>query len=124
MHPKYDMKKLDGKIYVLDGRLGYATYYFHFGAPYTDYSNYPGSLADGSKIPEKKPFENWTWDPATRKFTADVNWSSPFSGYDKWKYECVFSEDFKKINGGGITYMSTTGPDTSFCPFGPDGFDF
>ena len=125
MHPKKDLKNLDGKIFVLNGRLGYATYYFRFNGPYTDYSDYPNTLDNGENAGEK-PFENWSYDQATRKFTADVNWEAPyqFGGKDKWTYECIFNEDFSKIVGGGITYLTTSRGGSSFCAFGPSGFDF
>ena len=39
-----DLGDLVGRMYVLDGRLGYATYCFEPGFPYTDYHKYGGSL--------------------------------------------------------------------------------
>ena len=67
-----------GSAFLQNGRPGVAAY--HFDGPddcYISYENAPSSwkLADGEKPPERKAFDNPTWDPATRTFTATVDWS-------------------------------------------------
>merc|ERR1712150_406477 len=67
-------------------------------------------LDDGSAPPAKKPFDNPTFDAATRTFRGTILWEVLFHGDARWEYEMVFAEDFGSIVGG---HMSAFGPNGS-----------
>ena len=99
-------------IYVQGGTKGVASYHFSEEESYISYSAAPPiwQLDDGSSPPEKKPFEDISYDPLTRMFKGVVNWTPvSFHGDSKWVYRIIFSEDFLEIEGGEVTAYNTEG---------------
>jgi len=70
-----------GQVYIL-GKLGVGSY--HFGkAVDQSYISYEGlAVFRLYNIPEKKYFENATYDYYKRKFTGEVNWTIPITPRD------------------------------------------
>jgi len=94
-----------------------ASYHFE-DKPYISYANVPSNwrLDDGSAPPEKKYFENPSYDVATRTFTGTVSWGEvPFAGMVSWKYTMVFRGDFGAIESGTLlTTYDDGSEDTSY----------
>jgi len=88
---------------------------YHFVGPhdcYISFASAPASwkLDDGSPPPAKKPFEEPTYDAATRTFRGVVNWDDvPFEGCTRWVYEMVFSDSFAIICAGKMEAFSSDG---------------
>lgn len=106
-----------GAAYLQRGTPGVAAY--HFEAPdscYISYEHAPDGwrLDDGSRPPDKKPFDNPMYDAATRTFTGSIDWSdAPFNGAARWEYEMIFAEDFVLISGGQLNCFDIEGNHTS-----------
>ena len=67
-----------GSAFLQNGRPGVAAYHFDsIEDCYISYAAAPDGwrLADGAKPPARKPFDTPVWEPATRTFTATVDWS-------------------------------------------------
>ena len=95
-----------GNVYIQGNQRGLASYHFEEGESYISYSTAPPfwRLDDGTSPPERKPFENASYDPATRTFKATVNWRPvTFHNDSRWEYRIVFSQDFMTISGGEVT---------------------
>lgn len=108
---------LFGCVFVQrSSRLGFASY--HFDAEDDCYISYEGApnswrLDDGSKPPERKPFQDCRYDPSTRTFQGVVDWDPPFFGDTHWEYTLTFAEDFSAVVDG---VMTGHGPPMSFRP--------
>lgn len=92
-------------VYVQGHTEGLASYHFSEEESYISYAAAPPiwRLDNGQPPPEKKLFENCSFNPETRTFTADVNWTPvAFHGDAKWVYRIVFSEDFMEIESGEV----------------------
>ena len=110
-----------GSAFLQNGRPGVAAYHFDsIEDCYISYENAPSSwkLANGEKPPARKPFDNPVWDPATRTFTATVDWSAnAFGGAARWEYTMVFSDDFAFIAGGACRSFDADGQSTRVSTF-------
>jgi hypothetical protein len=79
---------------------------YHFeslDACYISYSEAPDNwlLDDGSRLPQRKMFEDCSYDANTRTFRATVRWrEAPVEGSVRWDYRMVFSDDFCIIAAG------------------------
>ena len=64
------------------------------GQPYVNYENCGSwKLTDGSPMPNKKYFENWSFDQETRTFKGELNWSEKnFNKCNKTTHICLFDE--------------------------------
>ena len=105
-----------GGVYVQGNTVGLASYHFEEAGSYICYSSAPPfwRLDDGTPPPERKPFENSSYDPETRTFRGVVNWSPvAFHGDSRWVYRIVFSEDFMAIEGGEVTAYQTQQEESS-----------
>eukprot|EP00403_Amphidinium_massartii_P041112 CAMPEP_0178450564 /NCGR_PEP_ID=MMETSP0689_2-20121128/43192_1 /TAXON_ID=160604 /ORGANISM="Amphidinium massartii, Strain CS-259" /LENGTH=408 /DNA_ID=CAMNT_0020076039 /DNA_START=20 /DNA_END=1243 /DNA_ORIENTATION=- len=99
-----------GNVYVQGAMYasfleGVASYHFDSETDgYISYSNAPAAwlLEDGSRPPQKKPFQDMQYDADRRTFKATVTWDPPFMAQSRWEYEMVFSEDFSCICGGHL----------------------
>lgn len=92
-------------VYVQGQTVGLASYHFSEEESYISYESAPliWRLDDGTPPPEKKPFENASFNLETRTFTGDINWTPvSFNGDAKWVYRIVFSEDFMEIESGEV----------------------
>ena len=101
-----------GSIYVQGNKEGLASYHFEEEESYISYSAAPPywRLDDGTPPPEKKSFEETSYDPDTRTFKAVVNWSPvAFHKDSRWEYRIVFSEDFLTTEGGEVTAYQSEG---------------
>jgi len=85
---------------------GIASYHFDSIDPvdcYISYDNAPDTwrLDDGSPPPNKKPFENVSYDERTRIFEGTILWDPrTFADSIRWVYEIHFAEDFSAIISG------------------------
>merc|ERR1712226_141049 len=113
--PKEEIKKDDkkdsdsalGSVYIQSLGLGAASYHIGNKASesYISYENAPSSWKrkDGSKPPAKKYFDNATYDTEKKTFKGTINWGqNTMSGFAKWEYEIIFSEDFETVKGGTV----------------------
>lgn len=88
---------------------------YHFDSPqscYIDYSLAPDdwALDDGSRLPQRKMFEDCSYDAASRTFRASVRWSEvSIGGTVRWDYRLIFSDDFRIIAGGDIASFDGAG---------------
>lgn len=94
-----------GGVYVQCNTVGLASYHFDEVESYISYSSAPPQwrLDDGTPPPERKPFENSSYDPESRTFRGVINWPITFGEDSKWVYRIVFSEDYMQIDGGEVT---------------------
>lgn len=112
-----------GQVYVQSGGWGFASYHFEDGGPYISYESglskdFP-TLDDGSQPPPRKPFEDVSFDPATRTFRGTVSWApATWQGSDRWDYEMVFSSDFGEIVGGGVRWHFQDRQKEKFARYG------
>ena len=68
--------------------------------------------------PARKPFDVPVWEPATRTFTATVEWGeNTFGGDARWEYTMVFSDDFAFIAGGACRKFDADGQSTGVSAF-------
>ena len=94
------------------GTEGLESYHFEKDNSYISYAAAPSmwQLDNGKPVPEKKQFQNESYNQETRTFTGIVEWSPvPFNGYSKQEYEMVFSEDLLEIEGGKVIYYDAGG---------------
>jgi hypothetical protein len=106
-----EVTSIFGQVYVQkDGGLGCASFHFESEASaYISYANANPSWKLGESV-GKKPFTSPSYDPETRTFQGTIEWGEDgvhnAHENDKvdtlWKYTLKFSEDFKKIKGGGV----------------------
>jgi len=92
--------------------VGAASYHFNLEEPYISYENAPENwkLDDGSELPAKKKFTNWSYDGDARKFCAEIRWEPvTFYGENLWVYEMVFNENFTEIESGECKRYLTEG---------------
>ena len=110
-----------GSAFLQNGRPGVAAYHFDsIEDCYISYENAPSSwkLANGEKPPARKPFDVPVWEPATRTFTATVEWGeNTFGGDARWEYTMVFSDDFAFIAGGACRKFDADGQSTGVSTF-------
>ena len=102
------------QLYVQNGEIGLASYWFDSNLKKSyilyDPNVCPWFLDDGSQPPARKFFEDPSYDPASRTFTATVTWSPvTFRSDCRWMYQVVFSEDFVRIVGGEIRAINQLG---------------
>eukprot|EP00930_Biecheleria_cincta_P077752 TRINITY_DN6505_c0_g3_i1.p1 TRINITY_DN6505_c0_g3~~TRINITY_DN6505_c0_g3_i1.p1 ORF type:complete len:345 (+),score=31.18 TRINITY_DN6505_c0_g3_i1:68-1102(+) len=119
---------IKGQAYMQGGspatcQFGVASYHFQPGIEdaYISYEAAPQNwrMDDGSRPPMKKPFLTPTYDAATRTFTGSIDWSKvTFGGSARWDYEMVFSDDFRRIEGGSVKQFDSTGAHTRTHAFG------
>ena len=106
-------KTIVGQAYMQGGGLGVASYHFpQIDQAYISYEAAPPewSLDDGSRPPQRKPFDNPRYDETTRTFTGTIDWSeTPFAGDARWEYEMIFSEDLTRITGGQVRTFHSSG---------------
>ena len=88
---------------------GFASYHLSNNQGcYIDYTGLPygmvWKLDDGRIIPERKYFKNVVFDAKTRTFSGVIEFDEDamFIGHTRWDYTMTFSEDWKKIVGGGF----------------------
>lgn len=85
---------------------GIASYHFDSvdpGSCYISYASAPPTwlLDDGSPPPNKKAFENVSYDERSRTFQGTIVWDPRmFGGSLRWEYHLVFAEDFSAIISG------------------------
>ena len=92
-----------GEVYTQGRRgcLGVASY--HFDTLEQTYISYAAALPewrldDGSAPPERKYFEETSYDGATRTFRGIIRWEPvPFNGASRWEYEMVPSEHSNRL---------------------------
>eukprot|EP00928_Gymnodinium_smaydae_P057281 TRINITY_DN40548_c0_g1_i1.p1 TRINITY_DN40548_c0_g1~~TRINITY_DN40548_c0_g1_i1.p1 ORF type:complete len:357 (+),score=46.09 TRINITY_DN40548_c0_g1_i1:71-1141(+) len=116
-----EINSLYGCIFVQASKMGLASY--HFDSPddcYISYENAPAewTLDDGSRLPPKKPWVNYSYDAETLTFRGIIEWDIPLKKMDRWDYEIVFSEDFSGVVGGRVLMRFTDGQ-TSSHKFSP-----
>jgi hypothetical protein len=109
--------RLRRRIYVQNWEIGLASY--HFGLlnevdeqPFICYSAAPDDwvLRDGSKVPPKKYFTNWSYDDLTRCFSGSIVWGDNlFDGCFRWEYRLFFTEDFSRIESGSVQSFDSNG---------------
>ena len=92
---------LENKYYVQlpAKKLGGPSFNF-ITPPYLDISQLPGTywkLDDGSPIPDRKYFQDWSFNVQSRTFKGTVDWPISAKGYSKWYYEMIFDSEFNKI---------------------------
>jgi len=96
-------------VYVQSsGGVGVASY--HLSADlsqcYISYLNAPQiwRLADDRRPPNKKYFEEVTYDAVQRRFRGSIYWETPFKTKQstRWEYNFVFSHAFDSIESGSI----------------------
>ena len=110
-----DLSTLDNKIFIQGNQVGLASYHFETGQPYISYKNCPWNLDDGNKPPEKKYFENWSYDANTRTFKGQIKWEPvTFSGNNKWDYVMIFDEGFTYICAGTVDTFYPDGASEQF----------
>jgi len=102
------------------GAEGVASY--HFDSEKDCYISYasapePWLLDDGSRPPQRKPFEDASYVEATRTFRGTVTWPLGFGGAVRWEYEMVFAESFGRIAGGAMRALDRDGAVLSTSPF-------
>ena len=94
------------QIYVQGKLLGIASYWFDEKLDqsyiYYDSKQIPWSLDDGTKPPERKYFENVSYDSETQVFNGTINWPIPFYQSTKWIYRIRFSLDFTYLESGSV----------------------
>ena len=116
-----DLAELKNKIFEWD-QIGEASYHFLETGPYISYSSAPilgWKLEDGTLLPEKKMFEDCTFDEATRTFTGNINWPIRYNGNKLWEFTIEFDMEFTKISGGSVITYKTSGK-TETLYFGRD----
>ena len=61
-------------------------------------------LDDGRVMPDRKYFKNVVFDSKTRTFTGSIEFDedAQFIGCLYWNYTMTFSEDWRRIVGGGF----------------------
>ena len=93
-----------GLSFLQAGIVGLASYHFEEGEPYISYSAALPSwkLDDGSPLPIKKYFSNFSFDEDTRVFTGTINWPIPFTGMKVWQYDMKFNETMMLIESGTV----------------------
>ena len=99
-------------------RLGVASYHFSgrdgdsVDQAWISYEAAPPHwlLDNGDRPPQRKAFDNPTWDSETRTFKGSIDWTeTPFSGDSRWEYEMVFAGDFESIVGGQMQGYNADG---------------
>jgi hypothetical protein len=83
-----DERRPLGGAYVQDMTVGLASFHFEGDQAYISYAANPGwTLSDGSAPPEKKAFDDTSFDEETRTFKGTINWAPvSFDGDVKWEY--------------------------------------
>lgn len=115
---------LEGCVFMQGGMLGLASYHFEEGVDkaYISYeaASYAGWKFDsGAPLPQKKSFQNPSYNAATRTFTGTIEWSpDTLGGNAKWEYTMVFAEDFSTISGGQVQNFNKEGEQTRENRFG------
>jgi len=95
-------------MYVQGTRLGLASYWFDrdITKSYICYDPIECShwlLDNGERPPERKYFENASYDPATRTFRGIIRWEPVrFHGDSMWTYTVIFNQDFTAISHGQV----------------------
>ena len=95
-------------IYIQAGRVGLASYHFNIDLTkcYISYLDAPFNwrLVNGNYPPNKKYFEETSYDSNQRIFKGIIRWGdNPFrNGANTWKYSMQFSTDFTSIESGTI----------------------
>ena len=91
------------------------TFRYHFDRIdmcYIDYTFAPEEWTtdDGARVPQRKLFEDCSFDASTRTFRGTVQWlDSPLGGSARWIYRMVFSDDFCIIEDGEIVSYDVLG---------------
>merc|ERR1712039_441842 len=94
-----------GNVFIQSLGIGVASYHFEDEDNcYISYAQAPWNwrLDNGDPPPEKKPWTQRSWDPATRTFRGVIEWNPRFNGNAKWEYEIVFAPDFFGVVGGHV----------------------
>lgn len=120
-----------GAAYMQGGQVGMASYHFPSlepsseattdGIPYISYAAAPTGwqLDDGSAPPERKRFENPTYDADSRAFRGTIRWEPrAFGGDAVWEYEMIFAEDFRVIEDGCVHAFGIAGERRGIHRFG------
>jgi Ca2+-binding EF-hand superfamily protein/thiol-disulfide isomerase/thioredoxin len=115
-----------GSVFIQGGTVGMASY--HFDAKddcYLSYSNAPAhwALDDGTPMPERKPFEECSFDKSTRTFRGKVTWpgtTSFLGGVKCGEYRMVFDPEFARIIDGEIKLTGVDGDDRGTVLFGTE----
>jgi len=107
-----EIKTVYGCTFVQLARLGHASYHFESEDNcYICYANAPAVwlLDDGTPPPERKPWEDASYDPGAYTFRGTVRWDPAFNGDSRCDYEIVFAEDFSGVVGGQVVATSSRG---------------
>lgn len=115
-----DVSSLYGCIFIQMGQLGLASYHFESEDNcYISYATVPDSwtLDDGSKVPEKKPWVDKSFDAATFTFRGGIDWDPAFNRDSRWDYTIHFTENFSGVIGGRVvtTRLDGTTSEIDFC---------
>jgi len=96
-----------GLKFFQHGGFGVASY--HFENPQECYISYARApelwiLSDGSRPPEKKYFQETSYDNLNRIFRGKIDWGDVhFPGMSPtWDYQMIFSSDWTQIIGGEV----------------------
>ena len=78
-------------------------------------TNAPYLLDNGQPGPEKKYFEQWSYNEITRTFNGNINWTPvTYQNFNKFEFVMIFDEDFTTISGGTYKQCKLDGTCTSF----------
>lgn len=108
LKPDQEVTTIFGQTYIQNDTSGVAS--FHFVSEAEAYISYESAgcvalpaLDDGGRPPDRKPFENASYDERTRTFRGTVHWASAsWLGDARWEYEMVFADDFMSVVGGQL----------------------
>jgi len=121
--PKYRKNSIWGNTFVQSLRVGYASYHFisadgegHNGVyisyEHPDCGGWP-PLDDGSPVPFRVPFVEFSFDEETRTFRGKVAWKDTYgaswNGSARWTYEMVFDSEYTCIISGKVESLSNSG---------------
>mmetsp|Transcript_19419 Transcript_19419/g.58694 ORF Transcript_19419/g.58694 Transcript_19419/m.58694 type:complete len:227 (-) Transcript_19419:65-745(-) len=113
-----------GLTFIQGRRIGLASYHFVHegeGGAYISYEHGPEQwrLDDGSFLPARKLFKDADYNPSTRTFTGQIEWTpTSFGGDARWKYTMVFSEAMDAIVGGSVKAFKPDGSASRDHEFG------
>ncbi len=118
--PNFIKDSLWGNVFIQSLTVGLASYHFISSSgegengAYISYENVRCSewppLDDGSPVPSRVPFVNYSFDFATRTFEGTIPWQEAYgtcwNGSASWRYKIVFDSEFLCILSGNV-FVST-----------------
>ena len=103
----------NNEVYIQGHQIGIASYHFTDEGVYINYENRLPNwrMTNDEAPPNKKYFENVTYDADSRQFMGEIIWGdiSLEPNITKWIYRFEFSEDFNIIEKGTVEHISKEG---------------